>query len=453
MSERDGQIRENDELIIRLTTEFAKVKNQVREFVQQQQYQQQMRESQAAAEQSIVNMESLADQAAQGLLAAQQRAAEIQEQELRAAAAENFAAAAGGIINPPPSTEAGGGIPPPFNNNGTHATTGQNVDEQGRALSNMSLNSGENTPTEMSWDPYNGGQTYWDTTSHSNAQNVDPRLKNPTRQLSKKARLEQQRSRPMSRGTMPPPGATGAGGSVPPTNNPGSIPSQSQQQTNVTHMHAQQPGHQPPPVGPQQNQQGLQGGLPVTRPEAALLTTNLQQPQQQLPQHQQMVNAQTSYNFLAQPVPLYSQMVPPGVPTPLALQGPHPPPQHQFQTVQQQQNAQQQQHAQQQFAQQQQLAQQQFAQQQQQGAAGGQFMPPNAQQQQQQQYQQYQYLLWQQQQQNQLQLQTGFMQTAQVLKEIHDGNQRTQENRDSDLRTIAESIHARKLVIKDHVPM
>ena len=27
MSERDGQIRENDELIIRLTTEFAKVKN------------------------------------------------------------------------------------------------------------------------------------------------------------------------------------------------------------------------------------------------------------------------------------------------------------------------------------------------------------------------------------------------------------------------------------------
>ena len=52
MSERDGQIRENDELIIRLTTEFAKVKNQVREFVQQQQYQQQMQESQAAAEQS-----------------------------------------------------------------------------------------------------------------------------------------------------------------------------------------------------------------------------------------------------------------------------------------------------------------------------------------------------------------------------------------------------------------
>ena len=106
MSERDGQIRENDELIIRLTTEFAKVKNQVREFVQQQQYQQQMQESQAAAEQSIVNMESLADQAAQGLLAAQQRAAEIREQEVRAAAAENFAAAAGGIINPPPSTEA-----------------------------------------------------------------------------------------------------------------------------------------------------------------------------------------------------------------------------------------------------------------------------------------------------------------------------------------------------------
>ena len=110
--------------------------------------------------------------------------------------------------------------------------------------------------------------------------------------------------------------------------------------------------------------------------------------------------------------------------------------------AQQQQNGQQQQHAQ-----------QQFAQQQQQGAAGGQFMPPNAQQQQQQQYQQYQYLLWQQQQQNQLQLQTGFMQTAQVLKELQDGNQRTQENRDSDLRTIAESIHARKLVIKDHVPM
>ena len=125
MSERDGQIRENDELIIRLTTEFAKVKNQVREFVQQQQYQQQMQESAAAAEQNIVNMESLADQATQGLHAAQERAAEIRAQEDRAAAAANFAAAAGGIVNPPPFTEAGGGIPPPFNNEGTHATTGK----------------------------------------------------------------------------------------------------------------------------------------------------------------------------------------------------------------------------------------------------------------------------------------------------------------------------------------
>ena len=57
------------------------------------------------------------------------------------------------------------------------------------------------------------------------------------------------------------------------------------------------PVHQPPPVEPQQIQEGLQGGLPVTRPEAqaALLTTNLQQPQQQLPQQQQVCNTQTSY--------------------------------------------------------------------------------------------------------------------------------------------------------------
>ena len=43
-----------------------------------------------------------------------------------------------------------------------------------------------------------------------------------------------------------------------------------------------------------------------------------------------MVNAQTSYNYLAQPVPQYSHMVPPGMPTttipPLALHAPHPPP-------------------------------------------------------------------------------------------------------------------------------
>ena len=90
---------------------------------------------------------------------------------------------------------------------------------------------------------------------------------------------------------MPP----GAGGSIPATNNPGSMPTQLQQQPNVTYMHVQQPVHQPPPVGPQQNQQGLQGGLPVTRPEAALLTTNLQQPQQELPQQQQVCNTQTSY--------------------------------------------------------------------------------------------------------------------------------------------------------------
>ena len=86
------------------------------------------------------------------------------------------------------------------------------------------------------------------------------------------------------------------------------MPTQLQQQPNVTYMHSV---HQPPPVVPQQNQQVLQGGLSVTRSEAALLTTNQQQPQQQLPQQQQMVNAQTSYNYLAQPVPQYSHMVPP----------------------------------------------------------------------------------------------------------------------------------------------
>ena len=72
------------------------------------------------------------------------------------------------------------------------------------------------------------------------------------------------------------------------------MPTQLQQQPNVTYMHSV---HQPPPVVPQQ---------------------------------QQMVNAQTSYNYLAQPVPQYSHMVPPGMPTttipPLALHAPHPPP-------------------------------------------------------------------------------------------------------------------------------
>ena len=47
--------------------------------------------------------------------------------------------------------------------------------------------------------------------------------------------------------------------------------------------------YQQQPVVPQQNQEGLHAGLTVTRPEAqaALLTTSLQQPQQQLPHQQQ----------------------------------------------------------------------------------------------------------------------------------------------------------------------
>merc|ERR1712218_677320 len=137
-----------------------------------------------------------------------------------------------------------------------------------------------------------------------------------------------------------------------------------------------------------------------------------------------MVNAQPNYQYLAQPVPQYSQMIPPGRPTatmpPQAMNAPHQPPLHSFQTIQQQQSA-----------------------------VDGQFIPPNAQQQNFQYPQQLQ-LLWQQQQQQQLQLQ---LQTAQVLKEINDGNQRTQEDRNSDIKTIAESIHFKKLVIKDHVPM
>ena len=83
----------------------------------------------------------------------------------------------------------------------------------------------------------------------------------------------------------------GAGGSITATNNQGFVPP-----TQVTYMH-QQPVYQQQPVVPQQNQEGLQGGLTVTRPEdqAALLTTSLQQPQQQLPQQQQVCNTQTSY--------------------------------------------------------------------------------------------------------------------------------------------------------------
>ena len=87
----------------------------------------------------------------------------------------------------------------------------------------------------------------------------------------------------------------GIGGPIPATN-PGIMPTQLQQ-PNVTYMH---PVHQPPPVEPQQNQEGLQGGLPVTRPEAqaALLTTSLQQPQQQLPHQQQCPT--TTYTLIYQ---------------------------------------------------------------------------------------------------------------------------------------------------------
>ena len=84
----------------------------------------------------------------------------------------------------------------------------------------------------------------------------------------------------------------GDGGSITATNNQGFVPP-----TQVTYMHQQPVYQQQQPVVPQQNQEGLQGGLTVTRPEdqAALLTTNLQQPQQQLPQQQQVCNTQTSY--------------------------------------------------------------------------------------------------------------------------------------------------------------
>ena len=72
------------------------------------------------------------------------------------------------------------------------------------------------------------------------------------------------------------------------------MPTQLQQQPNVTYMHSV---HQPPTVVPQQNQQVLQGGLTVTRPEdqAAQLTTSLQQPQQQLPHQQQGQPQLTTY--------------------------------------------------------------------------------------------------------------------------------------------------------------
>ena len=133
----------------------------------------------------------------------------------------------------------------------------------------------------------------------------------------------------------------GAGGSITATNNQGFVPP-----TQVTYMHQQPVYQQQQPVVPQQNQEGLQGGLTVTRPEdqAALLTTDLQQPQQQLPQHQQGFNTQTSYQQLAQPVAQHNYMLPPGMSTtttipPPAMHGiaPHPPPLQPFQTVQQQQ--------------------------------------------------------------------------------------------------------------------
>ena len=141
------------------------------------------------------------------LRAQEDRAAE----EERAAAAADFAATAGGMDNPPPFTEAGTGAPPPVNNDRTHAAAGQDdIDllEQDRALSAMSLHTHRSSPTtEMSWDLNNGGQIFWDPTSNSNAQHVDPRLTNSARQPPKKARLEQQQASPISRGIMMPPEA------------------------------------------------------------------------------------------------------------------------------------------------------------------------------------------------------------------------------------------------------
>ena len=451
MSERDGKLLDSDDLLAKMQCEFVKVKNQAKVFIQQRQYQQQMQQSAAAAEQNIANMESLADDAAQRLQVEQQRVANVRAQEdraaeeERAAAAAQFAASAGGMANPPPFTEAGTGVappppfteagrgagaPPPVNNDRTHAAAGQDdieLIEQDRALSAMSLHTHRSTPTtEMSWDLNNGGQIFWDPTSNSNAQYIDPRLTNSARRPPKKARLGQQHSRPVSRGTMIPPGA--GGGAIPATNNQGFIPP-----TQVTYMHQhQQPVYQQQHMGPQQHQQGLHAGLTVTRPEdqAGQLTTSLQPPQQQLPQQQHVFNTQASYHQLAQPVAQHGYMPPPGLSTttttmpPPAMHAPHPPPLQSFQTVQQQQDF---------------------------NAANGQFMqaPINAQQQHLQYPPQLQ-ALWQQQQQNQLQL---HLQTAQVLKEIADGNRQTQQNSNSDLKTIAESIHARKLNIKDHVPM
>ena len=407
MTERHEKLVENDVLLAKMQCDYVRIKNQGKEFIQEQQHaqhqqhQQMMQESLAAANQNVANMEYIA-----------------QEAELRAAAAAQFAANANGISNPPPSVEMGAGGAPPFNDGQAQTTT---VDEQGRAISAMSLATRESSPS-FNWDDNYGGQVFWDQTSNSNAQHIDPRLTNSAAQLPKRARTDQQQSRPLGRGTMMAPGA----GGQPPA-----------QQANVTYAQV----HQPPPVELQRNQQVLQGGLPVTQPQAtqpqaAQLTTNQQPPQQQLPQQQLMVNAQPNYQYLAQPVPQYSQMIPPGRPTatmpPPAMNTPHQPPLHSFQTIQQQQGA----------------VGGQFMPPQQ-GAVGGQFIPPNAQQQQFQYPQQLQ-LLWQQQQQQQLQLQ---LQTAQVLKEINDGNQRTQEDRNSDIKTIAESIHFKKLVIKDHVPM
>ena len=449
MSERDGKLLDSDDLLAKMQCEFVKVKKQAKVFIQQRQYQQQMQQSAAAAEQNIANMESLADDAAQRLQVEQQRVANVRAQEdraaeeERAAAAAQFAASAGGMANPPPFTEAGTGVappppfteagrgagaPPPVNNDRTHAAAGQDdieLIEQDRALSAMSLHTHRSTPTtEMSWDLNNGGQIFWDPTSNSNAQYIDPRLTNSARRPPKKARLGQQHSRPVSRGTMIPPGA--GGGAIPATNNQGFIPP-----TQVTYMHQhQQPVYQQQHMGPQQHQQGLHAGLTVTRPEdqAGQLTTSLQPPQQQLPQQQHVFNTQANYHQLAQPVAQHGYMPPPGMTTttlpPPAMHAPHPPPLQAFQTVQQQQGV---------------------------NAANGQFMqaPINAQQQHLQYPPQLQ-ALWQQQQQNQLQL---HLQTAQVLKEIADGNRQTQQNSNSDLKTIAESIHARKLNIKDHVPM
>ena len=314
MSERDIQITNSDHLLNDLTAEFLKTKGCAKEYIQQQQ---QLEASTAAANKNVENMTILAEESEKRLC----------EQQAR------VASASGGAHSFPAFTEAGTVVTPPFSHEGATATTvGQtrlvdenvttdqneplDLDDNEQAMSVMSMNTRETSPS-LTWDHNNGGQGFWDASTNSWAQHIDPKLTN--QQIAKKARFDQQQQHhgTSNMSTMIPPGA---GGAILATSNQAltnqqiydNMSRQQQQQlqqqmmTNVTYVHQPQPRVAQPGL----QQQWVHSGLPVTRSSAAQLTTSSVQQPPLMAQQQQVVGAPAHFQYMAPPLSQVSYMAP-----------------------------------------------------------------------------------------------------------------------------------------------